>query len=106
MIDSKSILENLEKRLSTFTDNPKTQNVGWVQSNTDGVISVSGLTRAFMGEIIDFANGSTGFVLNLDEDKASVILLSGGTDVKEGETVKRTEKLLTVNVSEDMLGRV
>lgn len=106
MIDNKTIIENLEKRLSSFTANPKTQNVGRVEKNTDGVIQASGLTKAFMGEIIDFQDGSTGFILNLDEDNASIILLSGGRDIKEGDTVRTTGKSLTINVSGSLLGRV
>jgi len=106
MIDNKTIIENLEKRLSSFTADPKTQNVGRVEKNVDGIISASGLTKAFMGEIIDFQDGSTGFILNLDEDTASIILLSGGRNVKEGDTVKTTGKSLTINASEDLLGRV
>src|SRR5207244_3583362 len=106
MIDNKTIIENLEKRLSSFNADPKTQNVGRVEKNTDGVISASGLTKAFMGEIIDFQDGSTGFILNLDEDNASIILLSGGRNVKEGDTVKTTGKGLTINASESLLGRV
>lgn len=106
MIDNKNIIENLEKRLSSFTADTKTQNVGHVEKNTDGVIQASGLSKAFMGEIIDFQDGSRGFILNLDEDNASIILLSGGKNIKEGDTVKTTGKGLTINVSEDMLGRV
>src|SRR5258706_9033209 len=106
MIDSQAIIENLEKKLGSFTANPKTQNVGRVEKNTDGVIQASGLTKAFMGEIIDFQDGSTGFILNLDEDNASIILLSGGQNVKEGDTVKTTGKQLTINVSDGLLGRV
>lgn len=106
MIDNKAIIEKLEKRLSTFDANPKTQNVGHVEKNTDGVIQASGLTKAFMGEIIAFEDGSEGFILNLDEDHASIILLSGGKDVKEGDTVKTTGRSLTINGSNDLLGRV
>jgi F-type H+-transporting ATPase subunit alpha len=106
MIDNKTIIENLEKRLGSFTDDPKTQNVGRVEKNTDGVITASGLTQAFMGEIIDFEDGSTGFILNLDEDNASIILLSGGENVQEGQTVKTTGKQLSVHASEELLGRV
>ncbi len=106
MIDNKAILEKLEKRLSTFNADPKTQNIGRVEKNTDGVIQASGLTKAFMGEIISFQDGSEGFILNLDEDNASIILLTGGPKVKEGDTVKTTGKHLTINVSDDMLGRV
>lgn len=106
MIDNKTIIENLEKRLGSFTEDPKTQNVGRVEKNTDGVITASGLTQAFMGEIIDFEDGSTGFILNLDEDSASIILLSGGANVQEGQTVKTTGKQLSIHASEELLGRV
>ena len=106
MIDEKQIIENLEKRLSSFSADPKVQNVGRVEKYTDGVVSASGLTKAFMGEIIEFNDGSEGFILNLDEDSASIILLSGGKNVTEGDTVKTTGRQLTINVSEDILGRV
>jgi len=106
MIDNKTIIENLEKKLSSFSSDPKTQNIGHVEKNTDGVISASGLSKASMGEIIDFQDGSTGFILNLDEDTASIILLSGGREVREGDTVKTTGKQLSISVSESLLGRV
>src|SRR5882757_938004 len=106
MINNKTIIENLEKKLSTFSADPKTQNVGKVEKNTDGVITASGLSKAFMGEMIDFPDGSTGFVLNLDEDHTSIVLLSGGQDIKEGDTVKTTGKRLTIEASDELLGRV
>src|ERR1035437_10033361 len=106
MIDNKTIIDNLEKRLSTFSVDPKTQNVGRVEKNTDNVIVASGLSKAFMGEIITFNSGAKGFVLNLDEDHVSIILLSGNADVREGEVVKTTGLGLSINASEDLLGRV
>lgn len=106
MIDNKTIIENLEKKLSTFTEDPKTQNVGYVQKNTDGVITATGLTKARMSEMIDFQDGSTGFILNLDEDNASIILLNGGKDIREGDTVKTTGKMLTIPAGDELLGRV
>ena len=106
MIDEKKIIENLEKKLSNFTNDPKTQNVGKVEKYTDGVVIASGLSKAAMGEMIDFADGSTGFILNLDEDNAAIILLSGGESIREGDTVKTTGKSLTLPVSEELMGRV
>src|SRR6266576_2704758 len=106
MIDNQAIIENLEKRLSAFTANPKTQNVGIVEKNTDGVISASGLSKAFMGEIIEFEEGSKGVVLNLDEDRASVILFNNGLTIQEGMTAKTTGQSLTIKSSEELLGRV
>src|SRR6266700_1113226 len=106
MIDNTSIIENLEKRLSSFTANPKTQNVGVVEKNTDGVISASGLSKAFMGEIIAFEEGSRGVILNLDEDQASIILFNNGLTIREGMTVRTTGQGLTIKASEELLGRV
>ena len=106
MIDNTSIIENLEKRLSTFTADPKTQNVGTVAKNTDGVVSVSGLSKAFMGEIIEFEEGSKGVILNLDEDQASVILFNNGQTIEEDMTAKTTGQSLTIKSSEELLGRV
>jgi F-type H+-transporting ATPase subunit alpha len=106
MIDNATIIENLEKRLSTFTVNPKTQNVGTVEKNTDGVVSVSGLSKAFMGEIIEFQEGSKGVILNLDEDTASIILFNNGETIQEGMSVKTTGQILSIPASEELLGRV
>src|SRR5579859_4598426 len=106
MIDSKEILSQLEKRLQTYEENPKTRNIGRVEKNTDAVITASGLSQAAMGELIDFQDGSTGFVLNLDEDSVSIILLTGGKNVKEGDIVKTTGRLLSIKASEELLGRV
>ncbi|HWY80209.1 MAG TPA: F0F1 ATP synthase subunit alpha [Candidatus Sulfotelmatobacter sp.] len=106
MINNNSIIENLEKKLSTFTSNPKTQNVGTVEKNTDGVIAASGLSKAFMGEIVEFEEGSKGVILNLDEDQASIILFNNGATVVEGMIVKTTGKSLTIRTSEELLGRV
>jgi len=106
MIDNTSIIESLEKRLSSFTSDPKTQNVGVVEKNTDGVVSASGLSKAFMGEIIEFEEGSRGVILNLDEDQASIILFNNGLTIQEGMTVKTTGQGLTIKASEELLGRV
>lgn len=105
-IDSKKIIENLEKKLSAFGIDERFQNVGKVEKNTDGVIIASGLTRALMGEEVIFEDGSSGVVFNLDEDTVSIILLGAGKNLKEGDTVKTTGKLLSINASEELLGRV
>lgn len=106
MIDNKEILLQLQKRLSSFGTDPKTQNVGTVIKNNDGVITASGLSQALMGERVIFNKGIEGVVLNLDEDSVSIILLGNGTAIKEGDTVKTTGELLSINASNDLLGRV
>src|SRR5579872_5353014 len=106
MIDNKAIIENLEKRLSAFSADPQIQNVGTVEKNTDGIVLVSGLGKAFMGEIIEFQEGSRGVVLNLDEDNVSVILFNNGLTIQEGMNAKTTGQSLTIKASEELLGRV
>ena len=106
MIDSESIIQQLEKRLTKFSEDPKVQNIGIVEKNSDGIAVVSGLSLALMGEKIIFENGSTGVVLGLDQDTVSIILFDKGENIKEGDKAKRSGKLLSILASEDLLGRV
>ena len=106
MIDEQKIIQDLEKRLASFGSDPKVQNIGLVTKNIDGVITASGLTQAGMGEIIKFDSGASGFILGLDEDSASIVLLSGSSQVQEGETVKTTGQALTISAGQELLGRV
>lgn len=106
MIDESSIIAELEKNLTSWGKDPKVQNVGTVERNTDGVVVASGLTKATMGERVEFENGVSGMILNLDEDTVSIILLGDGHNIKEGDKVKRTGETLSINAGDDMLGRV
>ena len=106
MIDNKKIIEQLEKSLSTFTQESKTQNIGTVEKNTDGVVVASGLSKAFMGEEVKFDDGTMGVILNLDEDTVSIILFGNGENITEGSTVKTTGKILSINASEKLIGRL
>jgi len=106
MINSESIIQQLEKRLTKFSEDPKVQNIGIVEKNSDGIVVASGLSKSVMGEKIYFEEGGSGVILNLDEDTASIILLNSGENIKEGDRVKRSGKLLSVLASEDLLGRV
>ena len=106
MKDSKDIIEQLEKKLATFNAEGSSKNVGIVEKNTDGVIVASGLSKAVMGEQVVFENQARGVILNLDEDSVSIILLDKADEIKEGDSVKTTGVLLSIEVSEDLLGRV
>lgn len=105
-LNTNDILKQLEARLHSYQGDSKTVNVGSVEKFSDGVARVSGLSKAMMGEIVSFESGSRGVVLNLDPDSVSVILLDPATTVKEGDVVKTTGQLLSINVSESILGRV
>lgn len=106
MISGEEIIKELEKNLSTFSYNSKTKNIGTVEKNTDGVIVASGLSKASMSEIVKFEDGTLGVILNLDEDNVSIILLGESENIKEGDTVRTTGRILEVNASDDLLGRV
>ncbi|MGH7245347.1 MAG: F0F1 ATP synthase subunit alpha [Candidatus Levyibacteriota bacterium] len=105
-MNSDDIIKKLEKTLMHADVNAKTQNVGTVESIGDNVVVASGLSKAKMGEQVAFPDGNTGLILNLDEDSVSIVLLGKGEKIKEGDTVKTTGKLLSIIVSEELLGRV
>lgn len=106
MINSEDIIKQLEKGLGEFSNDTKVQNIGTVVTNNDGVITASGLSLVQMGEIVAFDAKTFGVVLNLNENSVSIIALGPSNHIKEGDTVKRTEKLLSIEVSESLLGRV
>jgi F-type H+-transporting ATPase subunit alpha len=72
----------------------------------DGIARVYGLTKVQSGELVEFENGLQGIVLNLEEDNVGVVLLGAFDEIKEGATVKRTNKIASIKVGEGMLGRV
>jgi F-type H+-transporting ATPase subunit alpha len=92
--------------LTTFSTEGASKNIGVVEKNTDGVIVASGLSKAMMAELVVFDKGAQGVVLNLDEDYCSIILLDKSTDIKEGDIVKTTGILLSIEVSESLISRV
>ncbi len=106
MAKSDDILKKLESKLAHFDNDPKVENVGVVEKINDNVVVLSGLSKAKMGEEVLFENGTYGLVLNLDEDSVSVVLLGANPDLTEGDTAKTTGRILSINVSEELLGRV
>ena len=106
MINSADIIKQLEKRLGDVSQNSKTTHTGIVEKNSDGVVIASGLSDVTMGEMVEFDNSSRGVVFNLTPDSVSIILLNSKGDIKEGDKMKRTNELLSIQVSEELLGRV
>jgi len=106
MINDNKIIENLEKLLTTYGEDNKTRNIGTVIRNADGVIVASGLSNAMIGEKITFKDGNAGPVLNLDEDNTFILPLGDTAGIREGDIVESTGEMLSVKVSEELLGRV
>ena len=80
--------------------------VGSVISIGDGIARVHGIERAMAGEMLEFPHGVFGIALNLEEDSVGAVLLGDYKEIKEGDTVKRTARIISVPVGEAMLGRV
>jgi F-type H+-transporting ATPase subunit alpha len=96
----------LRQQLSGFKSEAELEQVGTVLQVGDGIARVYGLTQVQSGELIEFANGLKGIVMNLEEDNVGAVLLGSSNDVKEGDTVKRTGLIASIKVGEGMLGRV
>ena len=96
----------LREQLSNFNAHADLEEVGTVLQVGDGIARIYGLTRVQSGELIEFANGLQGIVLNLEEDNVGAVLLGVSSDIKEGDIVKRTGKIGSIRVGEGMLGRV
>jgi len=96
----------LRQQLSGFKSESELEEVGTVLQVGDGIARVYGLTKVQSGELVEFNSGLQGIVLNLEEDNVGVVLLGQSDNIKEGDTVKRTNKIASINVGEGMLGRV
>ncbi|MDB5024845.1 MAG: synthase subunit alpha [Mucilaginibacter sp.] len=96
----------LRQQLSGFKSESELEEVGTVLQVGDGIARVYGLTKVQSGELVEFETGLQGIVLNLEEDNVGVVLLGQADEVKEGDTIKRTKKIASINVGEGMLGRV
>lgn len=96
----------LKQQLSGFDGKATLDEVGTVLQIGDGIARVYGLANAQYGELVEFENGLEGMVLNLEEDNVGVVLLGDSTEIREGATVKRTERISSLRVGEGIVGRV
>ena len=96
----------LKKQLKDFDSSSSLNEIGNVLTVGDGIARAYGLSNAQYGELVEFSNGTQGIVLNLEEDNVGIVLLGSSTDIKEGDTVKRTSTIASVKVGEGIVGRV
>jgi F-type H+-transporting ATPase subunit alpha len=96
----------LREQLSNFRTEAELEEIGTVLQVGDGVARIYGLNKAQAGELVEFENGVTALVLNLEEDNVGVVLLGESEEIKEGDTVKRTGRIGSIMVGEGLLGRV
>ena len=105
-IKPSEISDVLLKQLESADLSVKFEEVGTVLQVSDGVARIYGLTNAESGELLEFDSGVMGVVMNLEVDNVGAVLLGPTDEVKEGMTVKRTGRIVSIPVSEKMLGRV
>ena len=96
----------LRKQLSGFESEADIYDVGTVLQVGDGIARVYGLGQVMLSELVEFPNDVIGMVLNLEEDSVGCALFGESSLVKEGDTVKRTKRVASLQVGEEMLGRV
>ncbi len=96
----------LKNQLAGLDSATTLDEVGTVLEVGDGIARVFGLTNAQYGELVTFENGMEGMVLNLEEDNVGIVLLGPSKEIKEGNTVKRTQRIASINVGEGIVGRV
>ncbi len=101
-----TIVEQLKKQISEFEKAVEVEEVGAVIEVGDGIAKLSGLTRCQSNEMLEFPNNTFGVALNLEEETIGAVLLGEYAHIKEGDTVKRTGRILSVPVGEELIGRV
>jgi F-type H+-transporting ATPase subunit alpha len=96
----------LKKQIEGFDASATLDEVGTVLTVGDGIARIYGLSNAQYGELVEFDGGMQGIVLNLEEDNVGVVLLGPSKEITEGSTVKRTQRIASINVGEGVVGRV
>ncbi len=105
-IKPSEVSEVLLSQLRGINGNTQFDEVGTVLTVSDGVARIYGLRNAEANELLEFENGTMAIVMNLEEDNVGCVLLGPTSDIKEGQTVKRTRRIASIRVNDNMLGRV
>ena len=96
----------IKEQIKHYDDVIEQKDVGTVMTVGDGVSVIHGLDNAMLGELIEFPHSVYGMVMNLDEDSVGVTLLGNSDEIKEGDEVRRTGRIMEVAVGDELLGRV
>ena len=105
-VNSSEISALIKKQIEDFSAKVESNDVGTVITVGDGVALVYGLDKAMLGELVEFPHGIYGMVMNLEEENVGCVLLGSDTEIKEGDLVKRTKRVVEVPVGDNLLGRV
>lgn len=105
-IQPDEITKILKEQIKNYEQQLSDSSTGTVLSVGDGIARIHGLEKAMAGELLDFGGGTVGMVFNLEEDSVGSVIFGPGRDIKEGQTVKTTGRVVEVPVGEALLGRV
>ena len=105
-IKATEISELIQERIQDFKSVTEARNVGTIVSVTDGITRIHGLADARYGEMLEFPGNTFGLALNLEQDSVGAVVLGEYKHLKEGDTVKTTNRILEVPVGPELLGRV
>jgi len=105
-IRAEEISKIIRDQIGNFSTTVDVAEVGSVVSVGDGIARIHGIERAMAGEMLEFPHNVFGIALNLEEESVGSVLLGHSTQIKEGDTVKRTGRIISVPVGDEMVGRV
>ena len=105
-IRAAEISKVIKDQIASFGTEAQVSEVGSVLSVGDGIARIHGLDKVQAGEMVEFANGVQGMALNLEADNVGVVIFGSDAEIKEGDTVKRTNTIVDVPVGKGLLGRV
>ncbi|HUX67842.1 MAG TPA: F0F1 ATP synthase subunit alpha, partial [Terriglobales bacterium] len=100
------ISEILRAQIENYDRVLAVDEVGTVVSVGDGIARVYGLEKVMAGELLEFPHGVAGIAMNLEEDQVGTVMLGDYTEIREGDQVKRTHRIMSIPVGEAMVGRV
>src|SRR5499425_346126 len=105
-IKADEITKLIREQIENYESSISVDETGTVITLGDGIARVYGLDKVMAGELLSFPHGVAGIAMNLEEDQVGVVLLGDYTEIKEGEEVKRTGRIISVPVGDKMIGRV
>ena len=105
-IKTDEISKILREQIANYEQTVSVDEVGAVISVGDGIARIHGLEKVMYGEMLAFPNEAFGIALNLEEEEVGAVLLGESRELKEGDTVRRTNTIMSVPVGEELIGRV
>src|SRR5437867_12758198 len=105
-IKADEISKILREQIKDYQSGMVVSEIGTVISLGDGIARIYGLDKVMAGELLDFPHGIAGIAMNLEEDQVGAVLLGEYTEIKEGDQVKRTVRIMSVPAGDAMVGRV